>query len=209
MLNTALNTNRIITTCLWVVGLFALLGCATDGNTPTSPLPDIEAYTPAPEIDTLWATRFEFPVGPPDGKGYYNAQVFGKNNHLGDDWNGVGGGNTDLGDTVYAIANGYISEAEDKAGGWGNVLRIIHYLPQDHEFAPAVESLYAHLDEMFVQNGTWVTIGEPIGTIGNANGQYYAHLHLELRTKPGLPLGGGYSTDTTGYINPEWFIRKF
>ncbi len=27
-------------------------------------------------------------------RGYYNAQVFGKNNHLGDDWNGVGGGNT-------------------------------------------------------------------------------------------------------------------
>ncbi|MBL4587064.1 MAG: hypothetical protein JKX84_08430, partial [Flavobacteriales bacterium] len=26
---------------------------------------------------------FDFPVGPPDAKGYYNAQPFGKNEHLG------------------------------------------------------------------------------------------------------------------------------
>ena len=37
---------------------------------------------------------FDFPVGPPDAKGYYDAQSFGKNRHLGSDWNGVGGGNT-------------------------------------------------------------------------------------------------------------------
>lgn len=203
------QTNYTIAICLIVVVLLALFGCAADGKNPIPTHSTIEAHTSIPKIDTLWATRFAFPVGPPNGKGYYNAQGFGKNNHLGDDWNGVGGGNTDLGDTVYAIANGYINEAEDKAGGWGNVLRIIHYLPQGHEYAPAVESLYAHLDEMFVPTGTWVTIGEPIGTIGNANGQYYAHLHLELRSQPGLPLGGGYSADTTGYINPEWFIRKF
>lgn len=162
-----------------------------------------------PIADTLWATGFDFPVGPPNGKGYYNAQGFGENTHLGDDWNGNGGGNTDLGDTVYAIANGYVSQAEDLKGGWGKVLRLVHYLPSGHAFAPAVESLYAHLDEMFVAEGTWVTKGMPIGTIGNAHGKYYAHLHLELRNQPGLDLGGGYSTDTTGYINPDWFIRKY
>lgn len=150
-----------------------------------------------------------FSRGPPNGKGYYNAQGFGENTHLGDDWNGTGGGNTDLGDTVYAIANGYVSQAEDLKGGWGNVLRLVHYLPKGHAFAPAVESLYAHLDEMFVPENSWVTKGSPIGTIGNAHGKYYAHLHLELRDQPALPLGGGYSTDTTGYINPDWFIRRY
>jgi murein DD-endopeptidase MepM/ murein hydrolase activator NlpD len=72
-----------------------------------------------------------------------------------------------------------------------------------------MESLYAHLDEMFVAEGSWVTKGSPIGTIGNAHGKYYAHLHLELRSQPGLALGGGYSTDTTGYINPDWFISLY
>ncbi len=186
-----------------------LISCTPD-NSPSQAESSIATATlQNPPADTLFATKFDFPVGPPSAKGYYNAQGFGENTHLGDDWNGTGGGNTDYGDTVYAIANGYITQAEDLQGGWGNVMRIAHYLPKDHGFAPAVESLYAHLSEMFVAEGTWVKIGTPIGTIGDANGRYYAHLHLELREEVGLPLGGGYSTDTTGYINPDWFIRKY
>jgi len=50
------------------------------------------------------ADHFDFPVGRPDAKGYYNAQGFGKNAHLGDDWNGTGGGNSDLGDPIYEEA---------------------------------------------------------------------------------------------------------
>ncbi|CAN5405806.1 peptidoglycan DD-metalloendopeptidase family protein [soil metagenome] len=189
--------------------LFLLIGCAPENLQVklTTDAPNISA--PTPTADTLWATQFDYPVGPPNAKGYYNAQGFGKNTHLGDDWNGNGGGNTDLGDTVYAIANGYITNAWDLQGGWGNVMRIAHYLPTGHEFAPAVESLYAHLDTMFFKAGVWVRKGTPIGTIGTAHGRYYAHLHLELRERLAMPLGGGYSDDTTGYINPDWFIRKY
>ena len=59
------------------------------------------------------ANSFDFPVGKPDGYGYYNAQKFGENNHLGDDWNGVGGGNTDYGDSIFSVANGQVIFAED------------------------------------------------------------------------------------------------
>lgn len=163
--------------------------------------------------DTLFAQKpryisdgFDFPVGKPDAKGYYNAQKFGKNTHLGDDWNGRGGGNTDLGDPVYAIANGYVSEAADFGGGWGNVVRIVHKT-RGKSWA-YLESLYAHFDKITVKKGDWVRRGAQIGTIGNNEGMYYAHLHLELRRTPDLPLGEGYSRDTSGYLDPTWFIRK-
>lgn len=151
---------------------------------------------------SLMADEFQMPVAPPNGKGYYNAQGFGKNEHLGDDWNGVGGGNTDLGDPVYSVANGYVSQSYDAGPGWGNVIRIVHQLPNG-EF---VESLYAHLDELKMQKGEWVKIGDQIGTIGNANGAYWAHLHLEIRSKPKMPLGGGYSLNQEGYLDPTVFI---
>ena len=62
---------------------------------------------------------FDFPVGAPNAKNYYNAQKFGKNDHLGDDWNGKGGSNTDLGDPVYAASAGIVSFSDDLKGGWG------------------------------------------------------------------------------------------
>ncbi len=194
----------------WLIATILLLwGCAPNNAEKMVSLnSSIPSLPPIQVVDTLWATQFEFPVGPNgSSKGYYNAQGFTINNHLGDDWNGTGGGNTDLGDTVYAIANGFITQAEDLRGGWGNVVRLVHFLPKEHAYAPNVESLYAHLDEVFAITGTWIEKGTAIGTIGNAHGQYYAHLHLEIRSEAGLPLGGGYSTDTTGYLNPTLFIR--
>ncbi|MDB0037751.1 M23 family metallopeptidase [bacterium] len=148
------------------------------------------------------ANRFDYPVGKPDAKGYFNAQKFGKNNHLGDDWNGLGGGNTDLGDPIYAIASGYVTYVKDHNSSWGNVIRIVHYLPDSSQ----VESLYAHCNEMFVTENQWVSVGDKIGTIGNAHGRYKAHLHLELREIVGLPVGGGYSKMTEGYLAPTEFI---
>lgn len=154
--------------------------------------------------DDFITDGFDFPVGKPDGSGYYNAQGFGKNNHLGDDWNGSGGGNSDLGDSIFSTANGYVKFAEDVQGGWGNVIRILHKLP-DGTF---VESLYAHCDEIKVKQGDWLKRGDLIGTIGTANGIYYAHLHFEIRTDVSLGIGAGYSSDQTGYIDPSEFIRK-
>lgn len=86
------------------------------------------------------------------------------------------------------------------------MIRIIHYSPLlEEEF---VESIYAHCDSMMVTKGTWVMKGEQIGTIGTADGLYSAHLHLEIRDSIGLPIGGGYSNDRSGFIHPTKFIQK-
>lgn len=148
---------------------------------------------------------FDFPVGPPDAQGYYNAQGFGRNNHLGEDWNGRGGGNSDYGDPVHAIGEGVVSFADHLPGNWGNVVRIIHRYEEGgavHE----VESLYAHLADFTVSVGDVVARGEPIGRIGDAEGAYVAHLHLELRSEVGMPIGPGYSQSSRGYLSPTAFI---
>ncbi|UKN00772.1 M23 family metallopeptidase [Paracrocinitomix mangrovi] len=152
----------------------------------------------------LVADHFDYPVGPPDAEGYYNAQGFGKNNHLGDDWNANSGGNTDLGDPIYSIGNGVVSFAQDINGGWGNVIRIIHQLPNGDK----VESVYAHCDKIEVKEGQQVKKGDKIGTIGDAHGKYYAHLHLEIRNEINKPIGAGYSTNTKGYLDPTNFIKN-
>ena len=147
---------------------------------------------------------FDYPVGKPNAKDYYNAQPYGENAHLGDDWNAVTGGNSDLGHPMYSIANGYVTFAEDVGGGWGNVVRIVHQL-NDSTY---VESLYAHCDTIIVDAHQGVKRGDLIATIGNANGAYYAHLHFEMRDSIDMPIGGGYGMETDGYIDPTPFIKN-
>lgn len=150
---------------------------------------------------------FDFPVGKPDGHDYYKAQNFGDNRHLGEDWNGRGGGNTDLGDPVYAVANGLVTFSKDVCCGWGKTVRIVHHLP-NHPEHPYIESIYAHLHTMDIEVGSLVKRGQRIGTIGNADGRYKAHLHLEMRNFINMSLGPGYGDDHYGYLVPTDFIRK-
>jgi hypothetical protein len=143
----------------------------------------------------------DFPVGQGALRGYYDAQPFGANQHLGSDWNDVRGGDSDLGAPVAAISAGRVVFSGDVGGGWGNVVRIVHpTLDQG-----AIESVSAHLDRIDVVVGQVVRRGESIGTIGTAGGQYPAHLHFELRTRVGHPLGGGYGM-ADGHVDPRAWI---
>jgi murein DD-endopeptidase MepM/ murein hydrolase activator NlpD len=137
---------------------------------------------------------------------WYNAQDFGDNNHLGEDWNKNTGGDTDCGEPVYATANGNIIFGGDAGTGWGNVL-IVEHTAED---GTAVQSLYGHLETLTKTQGK-VTRREPIGTVGSANGRYPCHLHFEIRWNV-CPLwnkeGPGYSDDRIGWIDPSEFIQK-
>ncbi len=147
---------------------------------------------------------FVFPVGEQSFKGYYNAKKFKDDNHLGEDWNGIGGGNSDLGDTIYSTSSGFVRFARDTGiRGWGKVIRIIHKYQGQY-----YESVYAHCDSITVKENTMISIGRKVGTIGTANGAYPAHLHFELRDDVTMGLGFGYSEDNAGYMHPTQFIQQ-
>ncbi len=158
------------------------------------------------QTDCPLSDGFDFPVGSPNAEGYYNAQGFGgRNHHLGDDWNGLGGGNSDMGDSVYSVANGIVVFAWNIGSGWGNIVRVLHNTGSKDK-PVHVESFYAHLKDIFVHPGQRIRRGQKIATIGNAEGVYLAHLHFEMRHRVNMPVGGGYGKDTSGYLRPSRFI---
>ncbi|WP_325099460.1 M23 family metallopeptidase [Persicirhabdus sediminis] len=138
----------------------------------------------AEEIKVRLADGFDFPVGKPDATGYYKARGLRLRapSHFGEDWNGRGGGDSDLGDPVYSIADGVVTFAHDLRRGWGKVAIIRYgYRDKDSGEVKFIDALYGHLRDMSVKNGQVVKRGEKIGTIGNNRGMYSAHLHFEMR----------------------------
>lgn len=150
---------------------------------------------------------FDFPVGKPHAANYYLALRFGQKNHLGEDWNGRGGGNTDLGDPVYSVADGLVTFTDNICCGWGNVVRVVHRLPNNPDFE-YIETVYAHLQHINVRTGDLIRKGQILGAIGTADGSYSAHLHLEMRNFVNMSLGPGYSEDRFGFLNPSGFIHQ-
>lgn len=166
-------------------------------------------YLPSPfDLASLpTATRFDFPLGNENGAFAYNAQRFTENRHLGDDLNGIGGENSDFGDPIYAVADGHVLLARDGGPGWGNVIIVLHAY-EENGARKYVQSYYGHVEKMLVVAPQDVRRGQQIATVGNANGQYLAHLHFEMREFITPFVGPGYRQDTRGWINPSEFIAK-
>lgn len=153
------------------------------------------------------ADGFDFPVGKPDAENYYIYRGFRPNGHLGEDWNGNGGGNTDLGDPVYSIAHGVVVFARDVRKGWGNCVIVRHAYLEDGAIK-AVDSLYAHLDRITVREGQRLTRGDLLGTIGTNRGMYAAHLHFELRKNLHVGMNRSkFPRDFSVYYDPSDFIN--
>ncbi|MGI8788695.1 MAG: M23 family metallopeptidase [Pyrinomonadaceae bacterium] len=169
--------------------------------------------TPQKTPSKIIADKFAYPIGKTETvtqakdkkDDWYNAQDFGENTHLGEDWNKNSGGNSDCGEPVFAAANGTIVYAENAGEGWGNILIIEHDLPNGER----VQTLYGHLRKILKASGETVKMREQIGEVGNADGRYLCHLHFELRT-PDCPMwneaGAGYSTERRGWLDPSDFI---
>lgn len=147
------------------------------------------------------------PVGKPNGDGYYMYRGFRPNGHLGEDWNGLGGGNSDLGDPVYSVAHGMVVFAKNAGGGWGNVV-IVRHVYLENGRPEMVDSLYAHLERVTVREGQQVLRGDQVGTIGTNNGMYAAHLHFEMRKNIYVGMNRAkFPRDYSVYHKPSEFIN--
>jgi murein DD-endopeptidase MepM/ murein hydrolase activator NlpD len=173
---------------------------------PTKLDPAFQLPSPLELASLPTATRFDFPLGNENGVLSYNAQPFTENRHLGDDLNGIGGENSDLGDPIYAVADGRVFLARDGGPGWGNVIILLHAYTESGE-RKYVQSYYGHVEETLVRAGDDIRRGQQIATIGTADGRYLAHLHFEMREFLTPFIGPGYRADTRGWINPSAFIE--
>ncbi len=136
-------------------------------------------------------SSFSAPLGTAHGGFSYVAQDYWEYNdyrggyHTGVDYNGIGGGDSDLGDPVSAIADGLVLFAGRPSEGWGNVVILGHRLPNGDKI---IQSYYAHLQRRMVLVGEMVSRGQQIGTVGGSP----AHLHFEIRRGGNLYPGPGY-----------------
>jgi murein DD-endopeptidase MepM/ murein hydrolase activator NlpD len=201
----------------------------TDANEPAPPAPKKQVAAnavravdrpsrdelPPPTINfsgqtafTKLADGFDLPVGKPDARGYYKARGFKAHGHLGEDWDGVGGGDTDLGDPVFAIGDGVVVFARDCHQGWGNVI-IVRHAYREGGSVRNVDSLYGHLQKILVHRGQTVRRGQQIAAIGNAHGLYDAHLHLEVRKNLAIGMSRDkFAQDLSNYYSPTDFIES-
>ncbi len=156
----------------------------------------------------LLADGFDFPCGKPEGDGYYKARGFWPNGHLGEDWNGSGGGDSDLGDPIYAIGRGVVVLSEDVKVGWGNVVIVRHAYREITGKIEMVDSLYGHLLERKVRVGELVERGQLVGLMGGNSGMYPVHLHLEVRKNLAIGMNRSkFARDYSNYHSPTAFIN--
>lgn len=159
-------------------------------------------------LRSVLADGFDYPVGKPDAYGYYKARGYRPNGHQGEDWNGRGGGNTDLGDPVYATAHGVVVYSADYGVGWGNVIILRHaYRHTKDGNIYYVDALYGHLHERAAKLHDKVRRGQKIGSIGTNKGMYWAHLHFEMRKNLSIGMNrSAYGQDYSNYFDPSDFI---
>ena len=154
------------------------------------------------------ADGFDFPVGKPDAAGYHKARGYFPNGHLGEDWNGNGGGDSDLGAPIYACARGVVILSANIGVGWGNCIIVRHvYRELDGRIA-MVDSLYAHLHQRVAKLHDLVEKGQLVGTMGGNNGMYFVHLHFEMRKDLRVGMNRSqFARDNSVYYSPTAFIN--
>lgn len=171
-------------------------------------------------FDPGLANGFDFPAGGPEGRDPYIAKatrrkysgwkVTGKpgeaeadsdRRHTGEAWNGSGGGATDAGQPVFAVASGMVREIKDTPRGPAVII--------EHRFVEngalrTVWSISAGLSDVKLKAGDPVKRRQPLGSIADPGAGATVQLYLEIRTQWPPPEG---ADPAAGCEPPSEFIR--
>jgi murein DD-endopeptidase MepM/ murein hydrolase activator NlpD len=142
------------------------------------------AATPAPPPAGGPAPPKKRPVGPPlttvpeqyAGSLRWPLDAYIVSSEFGERWGKPHKGMdmaADVGEPVYAIADGEVIYAGDGLRGYGNVVILRH----DRK----TSSLYAHNSELKVKEGDHVTQGTLIALLGSTGHSTGPHVHFEIR----------------------------
>lgn len=141
---------------------------------------------------------------------WYNAQGFGVKTsygyHEGDDYNLKTGGNSDLGQPLFAIADGVVTSVHSHTTKptFGNHVHIKH----DGAWG-TVWCHFAHCQKVLVKEGDVVKEGQPIAFLGNS-GTDSAHLHWAMKLQPtGIDGIAKTKEDLAKWTNPTEFVNKW
>lgn len=125
--------------------------------------------------------------------------------HDGKDINDSGGGDSDLGKPLYAIAKGKIIGIHNHTVNFGK-----HFFLQIDGAWGTRYVHYAHCNEIFVALDQEVEEGQRIATVGKS-GTPYAHCHFSIKKKPNWM---DTIANTRAYLDEYWedpitFIEKY
>lgn len=102
------------------------------------------AISPTLAKEIPLALGFDYPVGGVNGKEFYVSSGFQFGRRTAEIWEGIGGGDTDLGEPVYSIGEGVVVMSQDCGGKWGGVVIVRHRFKDHDGKMKFVDSLYAH-----------------------------------------------------------------
>jgi murein DD-endopeptidase MepM/ murein hydrolase activator NlpD len=205
----ASRISYLVILAAWIAALWWGLDFAARQKAPPVAVPttqlDWSEFFAANILPSLpVADEFDTPLRPPDGAGAVISFPFQEAGHLGEDWT-TAKGDAALGEPVTSVADGWVSVAQDFENAWGKVVFICYRMPENR-WPPFVEVMYAQLNSIDVHAGQFVKRGQRIGTVGNANGTYQAHLHWEVRQTVGMGVGPGFQAGASGWLGPSEFI---
>lgn len=193
---------------------------------PASPV--VPAPAPAPAhlelakklLDPGLADGFDFPAGGPEGKAPYISQSTRRKysgwkvtfrpgepdadsgqRHTGEAWNGSGGGATDAGQPVFAVAAGTVRDVKETPRG--PAVTIEHRFVENGALR-TVWSISAGLADVKLKAGDPVKHRQQLGTIANRGAGAPVQLYLEIHTQWPPPEE---ANSVAGCEPPSEFIR--
>jgi murein DD-endopeptidase MepM/ murein hydrolase activator NlpD len=136
-----------------------------EGEIAQAPAPVVTKKKPTPIASRLSTTPLGFFVRPLQG----GLRTQGIHGHNAVDIAAA------RGTPVVAAASGKVIIARTGGynGGYGNMIVIVH--------ENNIQTLYAHLKEIYITPGSTVTQGQVIGAVGNTGRSTGPHLHVEVR----------------------------